>query len=312
MKASIFLTSAVSLCTAAASSGRTTSDQRRSVLEQRATPATNGSCPDIWYAIAADLKLNFLGCNRLAADAIRFAFHDAAGYSSTNQPYSPASGGADGSLLLSDDEIARGKNDPLQGYRDFLLLKFDFYKDSGISAADFVQAAGNIGTVSCPGGPAVKTVIGRTDSFQAAPEGTLPEAFGPQSKQDVLIQLWADKGFSPRELAALMGAHSVSKAFVQQANGIPAGSPQDDTPNAWDVRYYSQTQAKTAPRGVFRFDSDVNLADPSTASGAAFTEFAGSQASWADAFSAAAYKLSVLGVSQERQSGFLDCTGILG
>jgi len=46
----------------------------------------------------------------------------------------------------------------LQGYRDFLMLKFDFYKDSGISAADFVQAAGNLGTVSCPGGPAVKTV----------------------------------------------------------------------------------------------------------------------------------------------------------
>jgi hypothetical protein len=43
------------------------------------------------------------------------------------------------------------------------------------------------------------------------------------------------------------------------------------------VSYYSQTQAKPAPRGVFRFDSDVNLANPSTASGQAFTEFAGSQ-----------------------------------
>ena len=70
-------------------------------------------------------------------------------------------------------------------------------------------------------------VIGREDSTQAAPEGTLPQAFGSQSKQEVLIQLWADKGFSPRELAALMGAHSVSKAFVQQANGIPAGSKID-------------------------------------------------------------------------------------
>lgn len=82
---------------------------------------------------------------------------------------------------------------------------------------------------------------------------------------------------------------------------------------------------------MFRFDSDVNLANPSTTSGQAFTEFAGSQceysvlsipidrflmlpspAIWAEAFQAAAYKLSVLGVSGETAQGFTDCTGILG
>lgn len=49
---------------------------------------------------------------------------------------------------------------------------------------------------------------------------------------------------------------------------------QDDTPTKWDTSYYSQTQAKVAPRGVYRFDSDVNLANPNTTSGEAFTEFA--------------------------------------
>jgi hypothetical protein len=153
-------------------------------------------------------------------------------------------------LLLNDGEIARDINDPLQAYREYLLLKYDLYKSQGVGAADFVQAAGTIGTVSCPGGPAVKTVrselfvnqgrksdlrelqkltvrsqvIGRQDTTQAAPVGTLPEAFGSQSKQEVLIQLWADKGFSPRELAALMGAHSISRAAAQGANGIPIGS----------------------------------------------------------------------------------------
>ena len=82
----------------------------------------------------------------------------AAGYSSKNQPYAPASGGADGSLLLSDSESARSINDPLQGYREFLLGKYDNWKDKGVGAADFVQAAGSIGIVSCPGGPVVKTV----------------------------------------------------------------------------------------------------------------------------------------------------------
>ena len=80
-----------------------------------------------------------------------------AGYSSTNALSAPASGGADGSLLLSDAEIARSTNDPLQGFRNFLLGKYNFYKNQGVSAADFVQAAGNIGVVSC-GGPVVQTV----------------------------------------------------------------------------------------------------------------------------------------------------------
>jgi hypothetical protein len=66
-------------------------------------------------------------------------------------------------------------------------------------------------------------VIGRKDASSAAPEGTLPQAFGKGSDHATLVQLWADKGFSQRELAALMGAHSVSRAFKQQANGIPTG-----------------------------------------------------------------------------------------
>lgn len=37
----------------------------------------NGNCPAIWERIAADLKLDFLGCNDHARSAVRFAFHDA-------------------------------------------------------------------------------------------------------------------------------------------------------------------------------------------------------------------------------------------
>jgi hypothetical protein len=59
---------------------------------------------------------------------------------------------------LNDGEIGRSINDPLQGYRDFLLGKYNQYKSKGVGAADFVQAAGNLGTGSCPGGPTVKTV----------------------------------------------------------------------------------------------------------------------------------------------------------
>jgi len=87
-----------------------------------------------------------------------------AGYSSTNTPSAPASGGADGSLLLSDAEIARSVNDPLGGYRSFLLNKYNFYKSQKVSAADFVQAAGNIAVASC-GGPVVQTVSRRVITY---------------------------------------------------------------------------------------------------------------------------------------------------
>ncbi|GAB7323808.1 hypothetical protein MBLNU13_g07257t1 [Cladosporium sp. NU13] len=269
------------------------------------------SCPAVWNTIAVDLKASFAGCNRAATDAIRFSFHDAAGYSSTNAPSAPASGGADGSLLLSDAEIARSTNDPLQGFRNFLLGKYNIYKNQGVSAADFVQAAGNIGVVSC-GGPVVQTVIGRKDASGPAPDGTLPQAFGKGSDHASLVQLWADKGFSQRELAALMGAHSVSRAFRQQQNGIPTGGQQDDSPRKWDTRYFSQTQAKTAPRGVFRFASDVNLANPNTTSGEAFTEFANNAGAWATAFQSSMYKLSILGLPADTTKSLKDCTGIVG
>lgn len=197
----------------------------------------------------------------------------------------------------------------MQSFRDFLLRKYQKYQARNVSAADFVQAAGTIGIKSCPGGPTVKTVrlhtdtmtwrttdfgpqvIGRRDSTNAPPQGTLPFAFGPGSDHDSLIQLWQEKGFNPRELAALMGAHSVSRSFTRRDNGIPPGGesiypskiasdrssttgPQDSSPRSWDTKYFSQTQAKQAPRGVYRFDSDVNLANLNTTSGEAFTEFA--------------------------------------
>ena len=76
-------------------------------------------------------------------------------------PYGAASGGADGSLLLSDAEIARPDHNPLQGFREWLLQIYREYKDRGIGAADLVQVAGALAVHSCPGGPAVKTVSAR-------------------------------------------------------------------------------------------------------------------------------------------------------
>lgn len=112
----------------------------------------------------------------------------------------------------------------MQGFREYMINKWNSYKDEGVGAADFVQAAGNIGIHSCRGGPVVKTLIGREDSFDASPEGTLPPAFGAGASHDALVQLFGYKGIEPRELAALMGAHTTSRSFANKLNGMEYAS----------------------------------------------------------------------------------------
>lgn len=116
------------------------------------------TCPSVWTTIASDLRNTFRGCQQPTRFAIRFAFHDAGAYSSRTPFYAPAAGGADGSLLLNAEEIARSSQNPMQNYRNFLLGKYNTYKSQGVTAADLVQFAGSLAIASCPGGPIVPTV----------------------------------------------------------------------------------------------------------------------------------------------------------
>ncbi len=73
-------------------------------------------------------------------------------------------------------------------------------------------------TVLCPGGPKVKTFIGRKDNTTSAKPGGLPDVPAPAAD---LLNLFVAKGYSAADLAALLGAHSTStQAFVDpsQAN----------------------------------------------------------------------------------------------
>ncbi|KAI5194833.1 heme peroxidase [Aureobasidium subglaciale] len=279
-----------------------------SLLALSAFAEANGGCPAIWSTIASDLSQSFIGaagCTDLARGAIRFAFHDSGSYSSRTPVYAPATGGADGSLLLSSVEITRDENNGLQQYYSFLRGKYDVYK-SQVGAADLIQFAASVAIVSCPGGPKIPTVVGRKDTSTPAPDNLLPQAFGPGSAQEVLIQLFADKGISQPELAALIGAHTASKAVAEEDNGIPYNGPQDSTPGQWDVTYYSQTD--THPKGVYSFESDINLSNPNSTVGQTFQSFVNSQSKWNAAFAPAMAHLSVLGIPWSDQQGFIDCT----
>ena len=267
-------------------------------------------CPAVWTTISKDLTTSFLGsngqCTDLARAAIRFAFHDAGAFSLKLPFYAPAAGGADGSLLLNPTEINRPENGGLGPYYQFFTSFYAKYK-SQVGAADIIQFAGAHAIVTCPQGPTVTALVGRKDTTTAPPNGLLPPGFGPGSDHDSLFALFQDKGFNAVDLAALIGAHTTSKAFAQPQ--IPVGTPQDSTVGVWDVQYYSDTY--NPPPGIARFDSDINLSNPAKAVGKEFQGFVQNQGKWTGKFADAMARLSVLGIPAADVNNLIDCTSAL-
>jgi hypothetical protein len=127
-------------------------------------------------------------------------------------------------------------------------------------------------------GPTVQVFVGRKDSAQANPEGLIPN---PRSPGEDLVHLFQEKGISPTELTALIGAHTASKQFVFDPS--KAGTPLDSTVGVWDVKFYQQVLQKDAP---FILPSDIALSKTAQ-TGAAFKAFSESQGKWSAAFSPA-------------------------
>jgi catalase (peroxidase I) len=204
-------------------------------------------------------------CTDSARKAVRATFHDCGTWNTAQEN----TGGCDGSLILSPEENAKPENRGLQDISGTLQAMATKYK---VGVADMIAYAGSHATVSCPLGPTVPIKIGRRDSNKAANEALLPG--NATMSADTILSLFADKGFSPPEVSALVGAHSTSKQFF--ANPAKAGQPQDSTPGIWDVKFYSETTAQPPPANVAIFPSDMNLAADSR-SGPAFKSFVNAQ-----------------------------------
>jgi len=174
-----------------------------------------------------------------------------------------------------------------------------------VSIADLLQVASSVAIVTCPGGPRVTTYVGRKDSTSGNPGGRLPDV---HAGGDSLYQLFQDKGFSAVDLAALLGAHSTSRAFGQ--GDIPSGGAQDSTPGVWDTNFYQDTL--TPPANVFPFTSDKNLAAHPVV-GKEFKGFVGNQGKWTGKFADAMFKMSLLGVpgGSDPSKNLIDCTNVI-
>ncbi|KAH8603143.1 heme peroxidase [Bisporella sp. PMI_857] len=271
------------------------------VLEERKAPA----CPAVWTNVVADLRTMFLDtttkqCNDDARAAIRAAFHDCGTWDKSQG----ATGGCDGSLILANEASTRAENNGLQDI-SAKLLNLQKTKYPSVTVADLIQVASSVAIVTCPGGPVVKTFVGRKDSAVPNPGGRLPDVHAPGSN---LFKLFQDKGFNAVDLAALLGAHSTSKAFGQP--DIPGGTPQDSTPGVWDVKYYQETL--TPPSSVQPFASDVSLAAHPDV-GKEFKGFVNNQGKWTGKFADAMLRMSLLGVpgSNDPSKNLIDCTGVI-
>lgn len=255
----------------------------------------------VWSYIVADMQNTFAdanGCTDLARGAIRQGFHDAAAWDKSS-----SYGGADGSLLLSD-ELNRFENKGLIPIGEVTKAWFDKYQGYGIGMADLIQTGALTATVSCPGGPRIKHYVGRKDDSRAAPPEKLPSPF---MDAPTLIKLFNDKTFTSSDLIALIGAHTTAK----QNNVDPSrpNAPQDSTPNVWDTKYYGQTLGNDNTT-ILIFPSDKSLATYKQTSGQ-WKVFAGAmgQAAWAPAYAQSYFRMSMLGV--KNMNALTDCSKVI-
>ncbi|KAK2000453.1 peroxidase [Colletotrichum falcatum] len=259
----------------------------------------------IWKHIADDMTRQMVGtagrCNSVARGAVRLGFHDAAAWSKAT-----GGTGADGSIILANECKTRSDNKGLEEICGIMEGWYAKYKKYGVSMADLIQTAANVGTVSCPLGPRVRTFIGRKDTTTPAVKNLLPDVNDSSAK---LFKMFAEKSFTPAGLVALVGAHSTSQQrFVDPAR---AESPQDSTPGTWDIAFYQQTLNPAAPPAVFKFQSDINLSlDPQTNDvWRLFSAGPRGQAAWGKAYSAEYVRMSLLGVNNIND--LTECTKVL-
>ncbi|EUC38486.1 hypothetical protein COCVIDRAFT_85161 [Bipolaris victoriae FI3] len=243
-------------------------------------------CPAIWTQISATLTQQFSAngeCTDAARAAIRAAFHDC------------FPGACDGSLILAN-ECAQA---PSRGLQRFCSNLAGVASQTNVGVGDLIQFAAAHAVKTCPEGPTVPIRIGRQDSSRENDWRILPR--GDARGNDV-VRLFTSRGFTPVDLAALLGAHSTAKQqFVDPSQ---AGAALDSTPGVWDIKYYTETLRGNAP---FTLPADRNVArNPATA--LAFASFGVSKKAWDDAFVVAMVKMGMMGVTGRNM---IDCTSAL-
>jgi cytochrome c peroxidase len=252
-------------------------------------------------------------CGDTAHGALRLSFHDAIGISPKL-----GGGGADGSIIIFNaTELLDPGNVGIDDVLDE-ISPFFFKYAHVITPGDFIQLVGALSLSVCPGAPHVKYVIGRPPPKGPAPDFIVPQ---PVNTTNQLLKAFGEVGFSPAELVALLGSHTVAGAddFAPPLQGIPF----DSTPAIFDTNIFIEVLLNgnifppnatlgpivgTAIEGTIRLLSDFEVArDPRTA--CTWQAYALDHQLMIDSFGAAFFKMGLLG--QARNPKLIDCSPII-
>lgn len=108
------------------------------------------------------------------------------------------------------------------GIDDIVAGQFPVFQTTNLTAGDFVHLAAAVGTANCPGAPQLDFFFGRPPPVAPAPDLTVPE---PTDSVTAILERFADAGFTPDEVVALLSSHTVAAADVVDVT-IP-GTPFD-------------------------------------------------------------------------------------
>jgi hypothetical protein len=249
-------------------------------------------------------------CGEDVHESLRLTFHDAIGLSP-----SQGGGGADGSILFFGDTET---NFPANlGTDDIVDAQTPILARHNISAGDLIQFAGAVGISNCPGAPQLQFLLGRPDPVAPSPIGLVPEPFDTITE---ILERFAEVGFSPEEVVALLSSHTIAAA--DHVDPTIPGTPFDSTPGIFDTQVFIEVQLRgtlfpgtggnageveSPLEGVIRLNSDASLARDSRTA-CAWQSFVGQQAKMQSEFKAAMAKLAVIG---QDVSKLIDCSDVI-
>nr|ALJ82909.1 manganese peroxidase 3 [Irpex lacteus] len=274
--------------------------------------ATNAACCAL-FAIRDDIQENLFDggqCGEEVHESFRLTFHDAIGIGSTG------GGGADGSIAVFEEiETAFHANN---GVDEIIDEQKPFLARHNITPGDFIQFAGAVGVSNCPGAPRLDFFLGRPNPVAPAPDKTVPEPF---DTVDSILARFADAGgFSPAEVVALLGSHTIAAA--DHVDPTIPGTPFDSTPEVFDTQVFlevqlrgtlfpgtggNQGEVESPLRGEIRLQSDHDLARDSRTA-CEWQSFVNNQVKLQTAFKAAFKKLAVLG---HDINNMVDCSEVI-
>ncbi|XP_078447496.1 peroxidase 40-like [Wolffia australiana] len=180
------------------------------------------ACPEAEAIVFAGVQAAVARDSRMAASLLRLHFHDC------------FVNGCDGSVLLDDSpqlvgEKSAGPNaNSLRGFDvvDAIKMELEAACPQTVSCADLLAIAAR-DAVALSGGPTWQVELGRMDSLTASRSTANKVIPGPTSNVKTLVDRFNAFGFSPRDLVALSGGHSIGKAkcstFSSRLSGIASG-----------------------------------------------------------------------------------------